>query len=965
MIHLELGKKDIKSLLNPEGLFNVAAGVKDLNKPFESSAGQLISLSFNTGVQKGIRFGSSGSAKLGIEAGTEAEVELVWPSDKPGQKENLQYLEMEDYFAGKEHREQLLLVLNIKPAATAEAGTNFRYGSLEASTTLKAGGDTTYGMVRAFPADTPAGTVLKNFFRELRLPAGVTEPPEPGEAIAFEYGGYLAFGAGLALGYEMSGCPSAKLSDLSLSENYRLSLLGKMGFQSKVAGRYKILVLPGSTPGWARIKVHKSKNKNFEVAADVTMAGDLEVKGLPESPNEFIEALLGLKAKNWLNLFDKIKSTTDFKQLEEKLDGLARAYIREFTGEIFENLSNMETLNKVIGSINKVLHSYQNLGNYAVSLFDRYYDPIAKKIDDKMVKVLEEIEAATSLENLRGKVTGDMLTDILYELTDGKPLDWLLGEIEVNGKHLDSLMILKQRAKNVLSLIKEKAHQEIRNFIALSKSKFPLDHFLTNMKEIDLQKLQETTDERLTGFAERLIGKSMRGLSQSETGKAAAEINKALKSIDNFKTNLYDKVKKSLNQSVQMNLHLGYNLAKENDALIDVELNLSHEKGKQLMKAAGSGNFSSILVNYDPMIVKLRSGVFTHQVTRKSSVRFNVVGWHKEFNYQSMTQLITNSQQHVKSEENGMITVTTDIALDMTREKSKKGESIYTNMVLGFIGASKSAVQYDPETQRYLVDTITAKSGTYKLMLKDGDTTPEELEQYLEYAAEFGIKESGNEAFRAISPLLSRNKKGNYGKTSIEYTVRFTPAGLQALFTAKLSEDSMRRIVRGLTLTGYLGTKHNHLHKLGWCYWTPGIYDLWRQNPIGFTAGSRQFGPIAVSPIKSKPAPKSVILDKGLLLILSKLYYIENNLIEGFHDLANTIDSKAVLSPIEYEKCLAKLGKVLRAYDSIDESVNTFFALFDAMIKTSGQKPVRDSALILKSQLPGESEKTKILTSAI
>ncbi|MCK4761729.1 MAG: hypothetical protein KAW12_05970 [Candidatus Aminicenantes bacterium] len=962
MTDLKLGEKDIKGLLNPQGIFHILTEVKDLGNPFTPTDGELVSLSFDTGTDKEMQLGGSGSVTLGINADTKAKVLLLWPSSKQEQLKNLEDFDMTEYFSGGAHADQLLVFLQIAPAVEAGGDAKTEYGILKRDASLKAGVNASYGMASPFPKNTPARDVLKAFFKEVRLPAAISEPPAPGEAISFEFGGSLAFGANLGLGYEMSGSPSVKIKDLTLSENYRLSLMGSLGFQSQVAGRFVVLVRQGSKPGWARVKVQKSKNKSFSLAADVSMGGTLDVQGLPDSPNEFLESLLGLKAKNWLNLFDTIKDYTDFEQLEAKLDGLAKNYIQEFTGEAFEKLGSIETLNKVIDSVNKAITSYQNLGDYAVSLFDRFYDPIAQKVDDKLVNILDKIDSLNSLDQLRSKVLGEELTEVLFSLTDGKPLDWLLGKIKINNKTVDSLLALKERAGNVTSLIKDKAHQEIRDVITTAKSKFPLDHFITNLKTIDLEQLQADADEKLIGFAERIIGKSFKTLSESELGKAVREVNKAMNAVDDFKNNLYEKVKKSMNQSLQVNMQLGYNRAKENDALIDVEINLQQEEGKKLMKAAGRGDFSKVLEDYDPKFVRLNSGVFTHQVTRKCTVSVNMSGWHKDFKYRKMTELITNSEQHVKSEANGMLTVTTDIKLDTARETCKNGESIYTNMVLALAGASNGAAVYDKETQRYLVDAITNVSRNYKLMLKDGDTTPVELQEYLQYAVDFGIMPTKDEAVRAIAPLMSRDEKGNYGSTSLSYDVRFTPKDFKDLFNVDINVVApLRRIIRQLTLTNYLSSGEQHLQKLGWCYWTGGIYNMWRENPVGFTTGPKAFKPIAASPVKSLTAPGSVTLDRGLLTILGKLYAIEDDIIEGVTDLLEIIKTKKGLSPLEYEKGLGKLAKAFNAYDSIDESENTFLAIFNAVIEASGRTPVRKSSLTLKSQLPGQPERTKML----
>lgn len=961
MFELKLGQKDIDALLTPGGIFHLLADIIDKKKPFKPGEGQLVSLAFNTGPEKTITLGTTDTVKLGLQAETDAKVLLLWPSSKAEDLQALKQFGLENYFTGNAHPDQLLIMVTIGASSGASAAADFKYSVLTAGATLQAGADAAYGFICPFAKDTAAETVLKDFFKELSLPAGVSQAPQPGEVLNFDYGGYLSFGADLGLGYQISGSPSQEIKDLKLSEHYKLSLLGKLGFQSKVAGRFNIRVSQGVKPGWARVKVQKSKNKDFDIAADVDMGGKLDVEGLPDSPDEFLEAVFGLKAKNWLNLFDTIKKDTDFKQIEAKLDNLSKEYITLLTGKAFEKLEDSEWLKKVIGDINKAIDSYHNLGNYAVSLFDRYYDPVKQKVDDELVKVMEKIKSLTSMDQLES-LLGKHVTGILYLLTDGHPLDWLLGHIKIDGKPIDSLDALKQRADKVLALMGDKAHQEIRKIITLAKSKFPLNDLLSKMQDIDVEKLKTMTDKRITGFIERLIGKSLDKISESELGKAVKDINKTLNSIDKFKTNLYDKIKETLHSTLKVSLHLGYNKAKENDALLDVELNLQEEKGKQLMKAAGCGDFSRLLKDYDPAVMWLNEGVLTHKVTRKTTLSFNIIGWHKDFKYQNMTQLITDSEQHIKSEDNGMLTVTTDINLEAKHDRSKNGERIYTNMTLGFVGASKGTAVYDQETHRYLVDHISGMSSKYELLFEEKNTTPQALGHFLDYAVDFGIRKTKEDAMQALTPTLSKDAKGSYGSVSMDYLARFTEAGLSALFSADVKDIHMRLITRTLTLANYLNSGEDHLIKLGWCYWTPGIYDLWKKEQDNFTVGPREFKPVAPSPLENRPAPASVTLDTGLLFILTELYAIEDHLVAGFSALMQTLRDHSGLSPLEYEKKLAKFGKALNAYDKIDACVNTFFALIDALIKATGEKDLRDSSLTLKSQIEGQSEKTKMLT---
>jgi hypothetical protein len=830
-------------------------------------------------------------------------------------------------------------------------------------------------MVRPFSKDISAEKVLLDFFKGIRLPAAVTTVPDEGEVIRLEYGGYLSFNAGLSAGYTISGTPSLQLKNLTLSEYYSLSLMGRISLGTQLAGRFNIDVRRGSKDGWARVTISKNKKKEFQVAADVKAGVTLQSQGLPQSPNEFLEALLGLKAKNWINLFEKIRQFTDFNQLEAYLDDLAKSYVEEITGKVFDELKNNRTLTSFIKFYNKALDSYQNVGDYAVSIFDRYYDPIADKVNSEVVKALDKIANLTSLDQLRKTVLGNELVDVIYHLTGGNPLDWLLEKVKIDGKEVGSLETLKQRAQNALDLIKNKAHKEIRKIIKTAKAKFPLDTFISGLKTVDLDQLQASANLKLTGFVERFIGKSIKGVSESKLGKVVNQINQALDDIDSFAKTLYKKFEDTLNTTLQLSLEVGYNRTAENKGLLDVELNLGVPLGLELMKAVGCGNLSAVMEKYNPDAVLIHDGVLTHDVTRKTTVAFNIAGWHKDFKYQDIRQLVTHSEQHFSTGENGMLTIVTDIDLKLSDDKTRQKERVYTNMVLGFVGASSGAAAYDKATKSYLLDSITKMSGKYQLLLEDNNTTPEELREYLSYAVTFGIKETVAETWDAITPNLPIDGHGNYGNTSVDYQVRFTEEGLNSLFTGPMKEEQIRNVIRGLTLLNYINTDKGWLHRRGWVYWTSWVYKIWKKNPADFPEIAKTYSPFSpidpppVVPIngrlvESLQAPRQVNMTETELFFINTLYNIENNIVKGLVDLRETLQHETGLSPLEYQKQLGKLGKALQSYDKVDACVNTFFAVFDALIKASGKPAVRDSGLTLKSQIDGQAKPiTRMLLS--
>jgi hypothetical protein len=550
------------------------------------------------------------------------------------------------------------------------------------------------------------------------------------------------------------------------------------------------------------------------------------------------------------------------------------------------------------------------------------------------------------------------------QLTDGDPLSWFLGKIDIDGHTLNSLDEIKARADKVLDLIQNEAHAEIRRLIALAKSKFPLDGFLKELGHIDWTTLQNLTERRLNGFVERLVGQSIKGLSNTQLGKVVTKFHGILDGIDNFKNTLYKKIKETLDQSFSFQLHAEYSRASENDALLDFELNLNTANGVALMKQAGQGDFGEVLAAYDSGDVRLNKGVLTHKVTRQSKFSVNITGWHLGWNYQGLDRLITEAEQRIIPEANGQLSIITTFDMQKEKERKRNGERVYTNLLLRFIGESHGVLDFDKANQVFLVDAITKMSCTYKLIYQDPETDEQELAQYLSFADDFGLALSDDAAIQTLEPLLPTNGHGEFGETSVTYNVRFTEDGLRALFThpfGPIEEIFLRRTMRLIVLANYLN-EGPVLTDRAWCYWTPSIQAMWAHEQTNFiNHSSRTFSAIAPSPLKNLAAPShSITLNHTELIQLDTLYQIEKKFVDGMRKLSELIQSQQKLNPRDFEKAMGDFGSALKSYDDFDKGENTIFAVFDKLIERYAGGQHRNSSLELKSTLNGHSV-TKML----
>ncbi|HEX8456546.1 MAG TPA: hypothetical protein VF656_04420 [Pyrinomonadaceae bacterium] len=967
MADITLKKTDIPFWFSGDGTLDVHIGVSDPTQPLPASDQELLSLSFNASGSQPLTVGGLDSFKFGISAESAVALTPLWASSSAERLKKLDDYGLTNYFSpGAHHTDRVLLLFTVGASADANVEAKFKYWNLSASAELKAGADGKYALIRSYPRDTPAGNLVRDFLASLRLPANVDAPLAEDEVITFEYGGYVNFKGSVGVGYEISGAPSFEVNQLHFVEKYKLSLMASLGLESRLAGQFKIEVRPGSKNGWAHVVLRKSRSKFFSVAADVSVLGDLKQEGLPESADDFLSAVIGLKSKNWLNLFQQVKDLSDFKQLEVYLDNLAKSFIEKYTGKAFKELADKTKLDEALGLFQKLIDEYNRVGERAVALFDKYFDAATGTIDGKLGDALEVIKRLTSLDQLKGHVD-PVVWDVVNHLTDGDPLSWLLGKIEVGGETLNSLDELKERADKVSQLIRDEAHEEIRELIKLAKTQFPLDKFIQELDGLDWVKLKELADKeidkRLVGFVERLIGVSVEKLSNSELGRVVSRLHEVFVAIDRFKDTLYDKIRQALTQSFSFKLHAAYSRATENQALMDFEIDLTTARGKELMKRAGQGDFADVLAAYGSGVVVLNEGILTHQVTRENTLSVNIVGWHLGWHYQALDRLITEAEQRILTDE-GHLTVITTMTMQKERERRRNGERVYTHLLLRFIGESRGVLEFDKQNQVYLVDAIKGMTANYEMVFQDPSTTPQELAQYLSFADDFGLASSDDAAEAALEPLLPTDAQGGFGDISVTYKVRFTEDGLRALFTKPFGaadEVFLRRTLRLLLLANYVNKGLSNAAR-GWCYWTPGIRDIWAQGQSTFVNNSSlTFSPIAPSPFKNLKAPSSVTLDRIELNLLSTLYYIEESLVKGTRQLSGLVQAQQKLNPRDFEKALADFGSALQQYDNRDEGTNTVFALFDRLIqRESAGRSYRNSSLELKSKLDGKTV-TKML----
>lgn len=937
MLKLTLTGADLPFLLGGAGALDVRADVPDPLGPIPPGDVDLFTLGFAGDGSNPFSFGANDTVRVGIRAGADSRLLALWPTSAPERLATLDGFGLAGYLA--DHPDELLLVFTAGANAGADLAASFNYSALSAGVTLDTSVDAAYTLIRPEAADRPAGEALRSFFENLRLPANVAAPLAEGETIVLEYGGSLELGASVGAGYRLSGTKSFEIGGLDFAESYTLGALGQLALTSRVAGRFRIEARRGSEPSRVHVVVRKSAAKAFAIAADVTASADLSSSSLPDTPDDLVSAIFGLRANTWLNLFDQARDFSDLAALRERLDTLAESFVERFVGKAFDEIANKTQFDELVARLVSVADAYRSVDERVIALFDRYFDPQTKRVSDALEHALDTIKNATSLDRFRGQVD-PVLWDVLTQLTGGDPLDALLGQ---TGGALPFLLDdLKARADGAIDALREAAHNGILRVIDLARTEFHLDSLAGRLDGLDWQALEARADRTLLGFVERLTGEAFARLDDSGAAKVVARFHQIMASVDDFTTTAYDRFKEAINRSYQFQLHAAYSRATEHDALVECEIDVTTAEGRELMRAAGQGDFSRLLGDVASPALRILGGELTRRLTKQSELTINVLGWRDGWRYSSLERVVTDSRQHIMADDNGLVTITTTLELDVEREENRNGERVYTNLLLRFLGDSRGAVELDARHQSFLVDAITHIGAQYRLVFEDPDTDRDELRRYLSVARAFGLTQSDDGAFDALAPTLPADARGHFGSVTITYEARFTEEGLGALFHHAITVQDAARIreeIRRIVLADYVN-RGAHLANRAWVYVTPEVRAAWKQLGPGFmnvTTG-RKFSITSTSPIPSLVPPKTVTLPRSELFHLNTLFSIEDSLVTGLIKLTNLVRAAGAgvkLAPAEFQQELSDFGSALNNYQTLGEGANSIFALFDFLVRTS------------------------------
>lgn len=864
-----------------------------------------------------------------------------------------------------------LLAMDLGGKSDLTASGSFPFHALTIGGTLALDASGRFVAIRRYGRTEPAQAVLEDFFRHLALPGSVTAPPDPGEHIALEFGGYLQFGADAALGFSLAGTPSTKLSEIALSEKYDWTATGKLSLAAKIAGNFSVEVRSAADPHWARVIVHRRRAKDFSVAADLAVEASLTSTALPASGEEFVGALLGLRAQNWFHmaqsaLGDPPKPVTAH-DLQAKLDPLSELYLSEFAGKSIPDCSPAD-IDHLLIRLEQVVDSAHELGPASLILLERYFTTV----ESTLKTALLQLRSINSWQELP-KDLSPTLWNILMQLTDGDLPAWTLGVVPATGE--PSFPVLQKRVAATLSLLTDDLHHEARVFLALSRQHFSLDAFLADLQLLDSPAaIVALLPDRAKAIAERLLGLSVDHLDRAGLQDAFQSLTAFAKALRNdaagFLGRFDDLLRQAAVQSFTLDLNSVYSHSTESKALIDVELRLLNDNGtpcvpgQTWMRQAGLGNFQPILSGYDPALVRIHAGALTHQLSSSTAIKINVIGWHQSFHYNAMHKVVVDADQHIRPTPAGMLNVFTTAEVssqhDTHRKTSRAEQELHSNFTLRFLAETRNVsggAPFDAAHQQYLLDVITGQAASYTSTWSSSAMTPADLTRALAFARYLHL-DNGGASPEALAPYLPMYA-GNFGPVRIDYAVRFAEAGLRALFQTPVSDTTISAILRGIVVGNY--GAHPTLSSAAWLFCSPRVRELATQPNFlqsdTLLSDALNSGQIAVqSPVPGVPVPSKLDSSRTTRDALVAFFAMETVLLRAFAQLEDVLHNPGHLRDLESR--LDAFGKAMDLVERFAQSgsgnaISPEFALFDQLIAL--QTPAasaRNSALAITAGAP-------------
>lgn len=959
MIPISIGPQSFsRDFLNGQGQFNfdLPAGLKPTDT-FTNTVTEVL----NTGasVDKSVlTFGDPNGLAMSasISGGGSTKVELSWP-DHPSDFVQAYGISVPAGRVGARVHLEGQAGGNFAggvpiPAALA----NFEFG-------LKTGSHVSYDRFALYDDQITAGALLQDLVTSLALPqrtGSTASLPKPGEVLVFGYGGFLELSAGLTCGYELMGHQGLTLNDLNTVIEYGVRLKAGVNVGFTFGGDFEISSRLGSTPGWVRLVVKKARTSSASFAASFQAQAIAAITGLPDSADEFLASLLGADVRRALEIFQKIRADSDLDTLQADVDKLLLTPVTSLANRWIGRALDGSNVKQFQASVGKVVDAYQGADARLVTAVVHLYEDY---LTDNAVGTLTA--ALTKIVSLGRRADLATLTDaeawrIIYRLTGGS-----LAALIQDDRGFEAV---KSTAQTALDFVQGRFQPGLRDVVDELHAKVDVNDLFKRLGPFATrERLLSLTDMALQGVAERLLGMAWDKIKTSDVAKVAADLKAALDRVEDFKNAWYTKLSGALQQSFAISANLAFTRTASDQALVDVEIDVSSAAGQQLFALAAHGQFRSLFDRQNMPLFRVNAGTLTHQLTKSTQLLVNILQWEQK----RLVDVLSSTTNSIEVQATGLVNVFTTDASIKTRIE-KRGYQLESTFLIDLAGSAERPSVTTPggiDQSDFLIESLDKIGVSYDLAVSDNVTTVAELTQYLDLAEFLRLIPSA----ASYAATLAAQFPTGLGQVSATYVAKYDSTAVMGAFGG-LSGDPLRDVVSRASrylISAHLINSSNPLSELvvlGFAYRDPATAAAYARD--GFASFNSNNSSVTVPAWFTRGTPRTVTLPSGSAQrqILSRLYRLESDLADGLAKLDATVDTaRSKHAPVNEPDLEAAARGFVASGADIDKfgTINTFFGVFDAFVQQGNGGRVRPASTLILQITPAGSQTpvTKYLMS--
>jgi hypothetical protein len=773
-----------------------------------------IGLDFNVAPSDPIRLGTkhggngTGDVAFSARAAASARVFLVLGPDAFPALQDHQSIDLaamlRDHTVLSAENAALVVVAASGEADTGFASTVFNRPGINVGVSFKAGGSVEWAVCRPAGDDERVIDVLRRILTAARLPqtepgdvAAVSGSVAPGrnELLCTAFTGFVSLAGEATFGYDASGTTTYAVGKLDLATTLILKAQAKVNVGFGLAGAFRILVLPGSEAGWVRVAVEKNRTSTFDVGVGVTVDARLATSGLPDTedaPLALLESILGFRTPQIARQILDVEALPPAAQ-KATADGAIKAFVGAWTSRSFDQLTDGElgdAMRKIAAAAHRIAHGDDRL----IALYEQY--------------VVADLEGPLKdLEGIVGLPTPAAQREGLIAKIDDERLRFLVGLLVDQGfgqvvtSYDRVARDLGQSVEKLRQFVDADAEQGIRKFIEARARTLAVRPLFDELRQVDsADKLKTRGGSAVSALIERLTGLTLDQLIASpRVTTIIKEVNAVAKTFDEVLARINELVTRAMNAQGRFGLSSAYQLVREGDKLVDVQIHVDHPdaslkaKAYEIYRQTTRGRFEDALKAESAPLVAVASASFTDALKGVGTVKLNVFGW----NYKQVNTLLSTLEANVTTNPTGVMTVyNVGASGESTRVNS---HTVRLGYVFQVTGQVHGAFQADAALRQQSVDaykTLARMQSELDYAISDPMTSLDDLRSYLGVGQQLGVLGPGQTA-RLIGSVqeLRRPSAGGaaaidengFHRVGVTYTVGFTGESLARALTADLT----------------------------------------------------------------------------------------------------------------------------------------------------------------------------------